>query len=266
MSWTPFKTFKKRPEKTHATFKSKFESAVYEIAGKFFKTAAFNHSLTKGEEREVPFIDFFTENLPKTYSIVKGEVVDLSGQSSPQLDVMIYDSSRNFPFYSGDNYILPAESLLASIEIKSKLTQEEIRKILINAKKLKTLKPFGKNLDISKQRRDVEDKVTCRYFHTVFAYDTDLSAKDWSKNEFERIVRVAKEEKIDHTLLDRVIVLNKGLINPTYSIAKESTDNANMFLHYYIDLLNYLQRENTRRQTVPYLDYAGKLSKDWIKL
>jgi hypothetical protein len=77
---------------------------------------------------------------------------------------------------------------------------------------------------------------------------------------------VAKEENIDHTLLDRVIVLNKGLINPTYSIAKESTDNADMFLHYYIDLLNFLQRENTRRQTVPYLDYAGKLSKNWIKL
>jgi hypothetical protein len=263
MSKTPFK---KRPKKTHLTFKSKFESAVYKIAGNFFETAAFNHSLTKGEEREVPFINFFTQNLPKTFSIVKGEIVDLNGESSPQLDVMIYDSSRNIPFYSGDNCILPAESLLASIEVKSKLTQEEIRKILINTKKLKALKPFGNNLDVSKQRRDVEDKVKCRYFHAVFAYDTDLSAKDWATNEFERIVRVAKEEKIDYTLLDRVIVLNKGLINPTYSIAKESADNADMFLHYYMDLLNYLQRENTRRQTVPYLEYAGKLSKDWIKL
>ena len=266
MSSTPFKIFKKRPAKTHLTFKSKFESAVYKIAGNFFETTAFNHSLTKGEEREVPLIDFFTQNLPKTYSIVKGEIVDLNGESSPQLDVMIYDSSRNIPFYSGNNCILPAESLLSSIEVKSMLTQEDIRKILINAKKLKTLKPFGQKVDISMQRRDVDDKVTCRYFHTVFAYDTDLSAKGWSKNEFERIKRIAKEEKIDYTLLDRVIVLNKGLINPTYSIAKESSDNADMFLHYYIDLLNYLQRENKRRQTVPYLEYAGKLSKDWIKL
>ncbi len=265
MSKTPYKAFKKRPDSTHSTFKSKFETAIYKIAASFFETAAFHHSLTKGEEREIPFIDFFTQNLPKTYSIVKGEVIDLNENSSPQLDLMIFDSSRNIPFVSRQNFILPAESLLSSIEIKSKLNQEEIRKILINVNKLKTLKPFGKDVDISKQRRAKTDKISCRYFHTVFAYDTDIASQDWSKKEFERIVRVAKEENIDYKLLDRIIVLNKGLINPTYSIAKESTDNADMFLHFYMDILNFLQRENLRRQTVPYIEYAGKMSKNWIK-
>ena len=128
MSRSSFKVFKKRPITTHSTFKSKFESVVYKIAGNLFETAAFNHSLTKGEEREVPFVNFFAQNLPNNYSTVKGEIVDLSGKSSPQLDVMIYDRSRNIPFYSGENFILPAEALLASIEVKSKLNQEEIRK------------------------------------------------------------------------------------------------------------------------------------------
>ena len=266
MSTTPFKIFKKRPEKTHSAFKSKFEIAVYKIAGSIFETSAFNHSLTKGEEREVPLINFFTLNLPKTYSTVRGEVIDLNGQSSPQLDVMIYDNSRNIPFYSGENYILPAESLLASVEVKSTLNQEEIRKILKSVNKLKSLKPFGKKVDISKQKREPQDKISCRYFHSVFAYDTDLAEKDWSIKEFERIKRIAQEEKIDQALLDRVIVLNKGIINPTYLIAKESKDNADMFLHFYMDLINYLQRENSRRKTVPYLEYAGRMSNDWIKL
>ena len=137
---------------------------------------------------------------------------------------------------------------------------------MINVNKLKSLKPFGRSVDTSKQRRDPDERVSCRYFHSVFAYETDISERDWAKKEFERIVRVAKEENIDYKLLDRVIVLNKGLINSTYSIAKESSDNASMFLHYYMDLLNYLQRENARRQTVPYLEYAGRMSKDWIKL
>ena len=153
MSKNSYKIFKKRPVKTHSTFQSKFESATYKIAGHFFETAKFNHSLTKGEEREIPFIDFFNQNLPKTYSTVKGEVIDLFDGSSPQLYVMIHDSSRNIPFYTGDNCIIPAESLLASIEIKSKLTQEEVRKILKNVNKLKSLKPFGKTVDTSKQRR-----------------------------------------------------------------------------------------------------------------
>src|SRR5688572_30057088 len=146
MSQNPYKIFNKRPKETHFAFKSKFESTVYKIAGHFFETEKFKHSLTKGEEREIPFLEFLNQNLPKKYSAVKGEVVDLFGTSSPQLDVMIYDNSRNIPFYSSDNDILPAEALLASIEIKSRLTQEEIRKILINVNKLKSLKPFGKDL------------------------------------------------------------------------------------------------------------------------
>jgi len=266
MSRNPFRIFRKRPEQAHSAFKSKFESVTYRIAGHFFETDKFNHSLTKGEEREVPFIDFFTENLPRTYSTVKGEVIDIHNESSPQLDIMIYDSSRNMPFYTGQNYILPAESLLASFEIKSRLSQEEIRKVLKSVQKLKTLKPFGKPVAISKQRRAPTEKITCRYFHVVFAYDTDLSPTEWAKKEFDRIKRIAKEENIDYALLDRVVVLNRGFLNPTYSIAKESIDNGGIFLNLYIDLLNYLQRENTRRQNVPYLEYAGSMSKGWIKL
>ena len=61
-------------------------------------------------------------------------------------------------------------------------------------------------------------------------------------------------------------MFNKGLLNPTYAIGKESKDNADMFLRFYMDLMNYLQRENARRQVVPYLEYAGRMYKNWIKL
>jgi hypothetical protein len=49
-------------------------------------------------------------------------------------------------------------------------------------------------------------------------------------------------------------------------MAKESEDNAECLLHFYMHILNFVQRENNRRQTVPYLDYAGKLSKGWKKI
>nr|WP_315231730.1 DUF6602 domain-containing protein [uncultured Flavobacterium sp.] len=263
---TKFKIFKRKPKETHSTLKTKFEGIVYKIVGGFLETKPFNHALSKGEEREIPLINFLKQNLPSNYSTAKGEVIDLNETSSPQLDVMLYDSSKNIPFYSGEIQILPAEALLASIEVKSRLTRDEIKKILISVNKLKSLKPFKKDLDQSIQRRDENDKVTCRYFHTVFAYETDISQKDWAKKEFDRIKEVAKEIGVDYKQIDRVIVLNRGLLNPTYSIAKESTDNAEMLLVYYIDLLNYLQRENNRRKIVPYQEYAGKMSHSWIKL
>lgn len=267
MSKTPIKSpYKKRGYEPHQTFNTKFAGAVYDIVGTFVKTKVINHSLTKGEEREDPFIEFFKENLPNTYSVVKGEVVDKKNNSSQQMDVMIYDNSRNIPFYSGGHYILPAEALLASIEIKSKLTQEETRKILKSVNTLKKLKPFGQPVDISKGKRTIDEKVTCRYFHTVFAYDTDFADTDWAKNETARIRRVATEEKIDPSLIDRIFVLNKGLLNLADSVSKESKDNTESLLYFYMNLLNFIQRENNRRQTVPYLDYAGKLSKGWTKI
>ncbi len=259
-------SLKKRSFEPQTILKSKFESAVYDIVGKFVKTKMINHSLTKGEEREDPLIEFLTENLPKIYSVVKGEVVDIKNISSPQIDIMIYDNSRNIPFYSEGSYILPAEALLASIEVKSKLTQEEMRKILKNTALLKSLKPFGKPVDTSKRHRTVEEKVNCRYFHSVFAYDTDISESNWMKKEFERIERVANEEEIDFTSIDRIFVLNKGLINPSDLVGKESEDDAETFLYFYMNLLNFLQRENSRRDTVPYLDYAGKMTNGWESL
>jgi len=267
MSKTPFKSFfKKRSYAPQETFSTKFEGAIYDIVGQFVKTKVFNHSLTKGEEREDPLIEFLISNLPKTYSVVKGEVVDKLNNSSQQMDIMIFDNSRNIPFYSGGHYILPAEALLASIEIKSKITQEEIKKILKSVSTLKNLKPFGKKVDISKRQRTNEEKVSCRYFHAVFAYNTDISETNWAKKEIDRIKRIAIEENIDSTLIDRFFVLDKGLINPTNSTAKESKDNAECLLYFYMHLLNFIQRENNRRQTVPYLDYAGKLSKGWEQI
>lgn len=266
MSKTPLRIFKKRPPKTHKVLKTKFESNIRKMMDHFFESQSFNHALTKGEEREVPFINFLSSNLPSIYSSVKGEVIDLQENSSPQLDVMLFDSSLNVPFYTGETTILPAEALLASIEVKSKLTKNEIRKSLKSVQQLKSLKPFGKELDKSIQRRDPSDRVTCRYFHCLYSYTTDLAEKDWAQKEFNRIKAVAAEEKIDYKILDRVVVIGKGLINPTYEIAKQSKDDGGMLLHYYMDLLNFLQRENNRRQMVPYQEYAGKMSQDWIKL
>jgi hypothetical protein len=247
-------------------FKSKIESAIYDITGKFIKTQIIQHSATKGQEREDPLIEFLNENLPKKYSVVKGEVVDLFNKTSPQMDVMIFDNTRNIPLYSDGAYILPAEALLASIEVKSKMTLNEVEKILKNVQKLKSLKPFKKKLDSAVLGRSLDDKVVCRYFHCVFAYDTDLAEKDWASKEVERIRNKAEEKKIDSTLIDRIFVMNKGLINMAHSKAKSSKDNSETLLYFYMSILNFIERENGRRKTVPYMEYSGTIDKGWTSI
>jgi hypothetical protein len=55
-------------------------------------------------------------------------------------------------------------------------------------------------------------------------------------------------------------------MNLTNSTGTELKDNAQLFMYFYMHLLNYVQRENSRRLRVPYLDYAGNMSNGWTKL
>lgn len=258
---------KRRTYAPNSDFNSKFEAAVLDLTTSFLKSEKFKHGLTKGEEREIPIRDFLIENLPEKFGIEKGEAIDLFGNHSTQLDVMIYDKLKNVKFYAGDSTILPAEALLSSTEVKSLLTKDELRKSLIACNKLKSLKPFRRKLDETVMGRDINNKVKCRYFHTIFAYGTDIKKEDWAKNEFLRLKDVSTELKIDYKIIDRIYVVNYGIINPHGEIGvNEESDASLTLLYYYMHILSFLLRESKRRDIVPYLEYAGQMGKGWKKL
>ena len=142
------------------------------------------------------------------YGVTAGEVVDLENHSGPQLDVLFYDRTRNFPFVSEHSVVLPSEALLASIEVKSRLNSGEVSDCLRKARNLQTLRPFkkplaGRNIgDLKKSRRQA------RYLHCVFAYDTDLVPHTWAKHEFERF----SKSRTNDNDIDIVYVVGRGLI------------------------------------------------------
>lgn len=258
---------KHRNENPNPTFSNKFEAALQSFSTSFLKTQPFLHALTKGEQREIPILDFFQEHLPTGYKVVSGVVIDKFNKQSPQLDLMIYDGSRNFALYSETASILPAEALLGSVEIKSMLTRNEIKKSLLAAQKLYQLRPFGESPTTTKKGGGKPEEFKCRYFHSVFAYSTDLSQNDWMQGEFNRVSDVASEVKIDASLIDRIYVVERGLLNiPSKLGMKENNDSAGAFLNYYMNVLNFLYRENKRREAVDYIEYAGRMTKGWTKL
>jgi hypothetical protein len=256
---------KRRPEPTEA-FGGSFEAAVRQIASQFLKSDRFKHAVSKGAEREAPIRDLFREHLPSCFSVTQGEIVDIRDEHSPQLDAIIYDSSRNFAFYSGASAILPAEALLVSIEVKSLLTRDEIRKSITAAQKLKRLRPFKQPVAEPRKEGEAADS-RARFFHCIFAYHTDLSADNWLREEYRRYCEEAEKLKAPNWIIDRIYVPNYGLINPAFDVGlPESKDSGDALLHFYMNTLNFLFRENARRDPVPYLNYAGRLTKGWTKL
>jgi hypothetical protein len=255
--------FRDRRKMPVAVLESGFKAALHEFIAEFFKSADFQHALSKGEGREVPIQDFFRDHLPEAFGVEKGEAVDIGGHRGPQLDVMIFNKARNFAFYNGPLKILPAEALLVSIEVKSVLTKSEVESSLAAAKRLNELRPFARHLSSRRTDGKAADNKA-RFFHCIFAYDSDLKSEGWLEKEYLRFSGLARAEQ---ALIDRIYVLNRGLINTTGKTGvTEQPYEGTALMQFYMHILNFLARENDRRESVPYLEYAGRMTGGWRSL
>ena len=100
------------------------------------------HSLHKGTPREAFIRTFLEGHLSERVAVGTGEIIDANSkprQQRNQIDIVIY--KREYPrldFGGGINAFL-AESVVATIEVKSLLDKEELRKAARTAKTLKSL-------------------------------------------------------------------------------------------------------------------------------
>jgi hypothetical protein len=134
-------------------FTDTFTAWIGQFKAEIIRTRNIKHKGTKGMLRESPLADFFSKKLPSVFGVTTGEAVDLDNRSSPQLDVLFYNRMRDFPFVSESAVVLPAEALLASIEVKSRLDANEARKSVEAARTLRKLRPFKAELG----GRDIKD-------------------------------------------------------------------------------------------------------------
>jgi len=235
-----------------------FSAAIEEFAIALKKTSPINHRTSKGVAREDVLRTFFKQRLPTKFAVTTGEVVDLRGQTGPQLDIMIYDQTVNFALNAEDIQVLPAETLLASIEVKSKLNKQEIKSSIEAAKKLKALKPF----DIDLVRKNTGKPKQCRYYHCLFAYESDMSEDNWVEKEINRF----NEQGADNSLFDSLYVLNRGIINFPNKIWRAEDQDGGAIINFYFSILNFIQRESGRRPPAPIERYVVHKKSSWIRL
>lgn len=86
-----------------------------------------DHEATKGDGCENIWIQFLESYLPKRYSVVKAKIVDYIGNTSDQIDVVIYDRQYT-PFVLNDSGIkyIPAESVYAVFEAKQDVNKDQL--------------------------------------------------------------------------------------------------------------------------------------------
>ena len=232
------------------------------LAGK--AAEAFQHRGIRGNERAASLQQFLADRLPGVFAIGKGEAIDYCDTRTGEIDLCIYDQATAAPILTtADNTLIPAEALYVVIEVKSVLTQEELNKCVAAAVKVRSLKPFKRAFAPPPMKgASVKDNVRCQYL--VFAYASDLGERNWAQKEFERIEKACAAVGAPTDVLDRVIVLNRGMIRPQLKAARIREESTGIFLDFYLHLANFLMRERRRRPPIDWEAYAAKSS--WIRL
>lgn len=254
-------------KKPSAVFKAVLESARDQLNVASTAARVFRNTGITGDERAAALAAFFRERLPSQYGIAKGEVIDYRDQRTGQLDIIIYDADMAAPISAqSENVLVPAESLLVVIEVKTVLSKAETEKCFTAAKKVAKLRPFKRKFVHPRDDGKSAEDGNYRCLYIVFSYSTNLTAKDWPANEFRRLKRATTLLEADMSDIDLVSVLDRGLIRPGADVGKVDDGEENTFLDLYLHVVNFLRREQPRRPAMDWQAYSAKSSKGWKKL
>ncbi|WP_295216109.1 DUF6602 domain-containing protein [uncultured Brevundimonas sp.] len=245
-------------------FRQVLDQAESQLALDASKATNFDHRGLKGNERAAALAAFLTLHLPSVFAVGKGEALDFKDRRTGELDLLIYDRSSAAPIHTGsENVLVPAEALYAVIEVKSVLSAAELETCMAAAKKVRDLRPF-KEAFVPAATEGRSQKGRCRCPYIVFAYGSNLGAENWAQKEYARIVEAARKSACDADVIDRVVVLDRGIINPQTATALLKDEASGLFLEFYLHLINFLTREKKRRAPIDWTAYTGRST--WVQL
>jgi hypothetical protein len=90
------------------------------LAAEAGRAGLSNHPTMIGDQRERALVQALREFLPPLVRVGTGKVFDSAGTMSPQTDIVIHDG-RYPVFNQGNSALFPAEGVIATIEVKSRL-------------------------------------------------------------------------------------------------------------------------------------------------
>ncbi len=194
--------------------------------------------------------DLLTPFLSPNLGTCTGVVVDSHGGSSEQIDIIIYDKTL-IPslLFTGEDGVVPIESVLATIEVKSELTRGELRKAVDNARSIKTLRPEYAEV---MPETDVKNSAVC----CLFAFKSD-SKPESELNRLKKVVADANQDPHPtvHVPLSGICVGDSVFLHcddidrndPSVHSFRESFDRAaQRFMVFLIDQASILERQRSK--------------------
>ena len=99
------------------------------------------HPGTKGDATETAWISLFKNYLPTRFRMAKGIIIDCNGQTSGQIDCIIFDSQYTPQIIPNEvSLYIPAEAVHAVFEVKQKINKKHLKYAADKVKSVRDLK------------------------------------------------------------------------------------------------------------------------------
>ena len=167
-----------------------------------------NHNTSKGDVVETYFIDLLRRYLPRRYQVDKGFVLDSNGNTSEQIDIIIYDNQYTpVMLQQADHKYVMAEAVYAVFEVKSAFEKGNVEKALKKAKSVRDLKRNDADtITIDGNKR----KQYLPYIYSGLLAYADKTSKKEISQDVENDIKTGKI--IDNNALDFCLVINKNFV------------------------------------------------------
>ncbi|HUT33058.1 MAG TPA: DUF6602 domain-containing protein [Planctomycetota bacterium] len=119
----------------------RFRALSRELRAQIESVSGGRHPADKGGRREAIVRAFLRRLLPDRYRLARGEVYAESQESSPQVDILVYDAAAPVLLDAEDSVVVAAESVYAAIELKPLLRRGELAEAVDSLRQVKALRP-----------------------------------------------------------------------------------------------------------------------------
>lgn len=120
-----------------------FRALARKLRAELDSVSGGQHPAEIGDRREAVIRDFLRAVLPGDLRVASGEIFATSGESSRQVDALVYHHKSPTLQRSERSVVLAAESVLAAVEIKPLLRRAELADALANLHLAKALRPMA---------------------------------------------------------------------------------------------------------------------------
>ena len=213
--------------------------------------AAVPHSVAKGNATELNWLNMLQEHLPYRYRANKAFVIDSNGDSSEQIDIVIYDRQYTPPLYNKDEQLyIPAESVYAVFEVKQEINKEIVEYAGAKAESVRRL--TRTNAPIIHAGGKFEPRLLFPIMGGILAYESSWKPL-FGDPFYSALASLPAEQRIELGY-----VVTSGFFDVTYNDSMTvNTFGSNLGLAYFLfRLLECLQSLGT----VPAIDYSKYLS------